>query len=53
MLNSDIETCLFVAKPELSFLSSSIAKEIASFNGDISKFIPDVIAKDVILKLKK
>lgn len=53
MLNSDIETCLFVAKPELSFLSSSIAKEIASFNGDISKFIPDVIAEDVILKLKK
>lgn len=53
MLNSTIETCLFVSKPELSFLSSSIAKEIASFNGDISKFIPSVIVKDVVLKLKK
>ena len=53
MLNDEIETCLFVSKPELSFLSSSIAKEIASFNGDISKFIPENIASDVINKLKK
>ncbi len=53
MLNDEIETCLFVSKPELSFLSSSIAKEIASFNGDISKFIPESIALDVINKLKK
>ena len=29
MLNQDIETLFFVARPEYSFLSSSIAKEIA------------------------
>ena len=52
-LNDKIETCLFVSKPELSFLSSSIAKEIASFGGDISDYIPKAIAKDVIEKLKK
>lgn len=52
-LNTDIETVFMVAKPELSFLSSSIAKEIASFNGDISSYIPKPIAKEVSRKLYK
>ena len=52
-LDSNIETVFMVAKPELSFLSSSIAKEIASFNGDISSYIPKVIIKDVSKKLYK
>ncbi|MDO4940155.1 MAG: pantetheine-phosphate adenylyltransferase [Erysipelotrichaceae bacterium] len=50
-LNSAIETCFFVAKPELSFLSSSITKEIASFGGDISSYVPKAIAKEVSKKL--
>ena len=50
-LDENIETCFFVAKPELSFLSSSIAKEIASFNGDISDYIPAEIIKEVSDKL--
>ena len=53
MLNSDVETCLLVSRPELSFLSSSVAKEIASFGGDVSKFIPSIITKDVVDRLKK
>lgn len=52
-LDSNIETVFMVAKPELSFLSSSIAKEIASFNGDISSYIPKPIIKDVSKKLYK
>lgn len=52
-LNNDIETMLMVAKPELSFLSSSVAKEIASFNGDISTYIPKAIIKEVSKKLYK
>lgn len=52
-LDKDIETLFMVAKPELSFLSSSIAKEIASFNGDISPYIPKQIIKDVSKKLYK
>ena len=52
-LDSKIETVFMVAKPELSFLSSSIAKEIASFNGDISSYIPKPIIKDVSKKLYK
>lgn len=52
-LNDKIETYLMVSKPELSFLSSSIAKEIASFGGDIKPYIPNSIEKEVIKKLKK
>ena len=53
MLDSNIETCLLVSRPELSFLSSSITKEIASFGGDVSKFIPDIIIDDVVNRLRK
>ena len=52
-LNNSIETVFMVAKPELSFLSSSVAKEIASFNGDISDYIPARIIKEVSEKLYK
>lgn len=52
-LDTNIETVFMVAKPELSFLSSSIAKEIASFNGNISSYIPKQIIKDVSKKLYK
>ena len=50
-LNPNVETVFMVSKPELSFLSSSIAKEIASFNGDISDYIPGPIIKEVSEKL--
>lgn len=53
MLAPNIETVFLVSKPEYSFLSSSISKEIATYGGDISKFIPDAIHNEVIEKLKK
>ncbi|MBQ3295883.1 MAG: pantetheine-phosphate adenylyltransferase [Erysipelotrichaceae bacterium] len=52
-LNNTIETVLMVAKPELSFLSSSIAKEIASFGGSIKEYIPAPIIREVSKKLYK
>ena len=51
ILDPDIETLFMVAKPEFSFLSSSIAKQIAMFDGDIRKFIPAPIAEDVQQRL--
>lgn len=51
-LNDKIETLFLVSRPDLSFLSSSIAKEIASFGGDIDKFIPKAIQNDVKRKLQ-
>lgn len=53
MLNSDIETVFLVSKPEYSFLSSSTAKEVAMFKGDIDSFIPECIRDDVKNKLWK
>lgn len=53
MLNDQIETLFFVARPEFSFLSSSVAKEIAINGGDISKFIPNEIHNFVLQELKK
>ena len=52
-LNPNIETVFFVAKPELSFLSSSVAKEVASFGGKIDSYIPPAIIKEVSKKLYK
>jgi pantetheine-phosphate adenylyltransferase len=40
MLDPDVETMFLIAKPEYSFLSSSVVKEIALNDGDISKMVP-------------
>ena len=53
ILNNEIETFFLVAKPELSFLSSSAAKTIAKFGGDITGFIPEAIEKEIKEKLYK
>ena len=49
----DIETVFLVSKPEYSFLSSSIAKEVAQYGGDITSFIPEAIHEDVLDRLRK
>ena len=51
-LDDGIETLFLVSKPEYSFLSSSIAKEVALFDGDITKFVPREIADDILNKFK-
>ncbi len=52
MLNEDIETVFFIARPKYSFLSSSVVKEIALNDGDISEFVPKQIVEVVENKLK-
>jgi pantetheine-phosphate adenylyltransferase len=44
-LSKDCETVFLMPDPEYSFLSSRMIKEIAMFNGDISHFVPDVVAE--------
>ncbi len=53
MMNDEIETVFFIARPEYSFLSSSVAKEIASYGGEISKFVPKQIEDEILKKVKK
>lgn len=52
-LNENIETVFLVARPKYSFLSSSIAKEVAQYGGNAKEFIPEKIYDDVIVKLQK
>ena len=39
-----VETLFMVAEPKYSYLSSSIVKEIASFNRDVSGLVPEIVA---------
>ncbi len=52
-IKKDIETIFIMSSHDLSFLSSSSVKELAKFNGDISKFVPNVVAKALLKKIKK
>lgn len=49
-LNPEIETVFLMTQTKYSFLSSSSVKEIASYKGDISKFVPAQILDDLVDK---
>ena len=46
-IDHEIETVFLMADIQNSFLSSSIVKEIASYGGDIRKFLPECIVQTV------
>lgn len=43
ILNDKIDTVFLTSNLEYSYLSSSTVKEVASFGGDISKFVPEYV----------
>jgi pantetheine-phosphate adenylyltransferase len=44
-LAPDIETVYVMASPQVSFVSSSGVKEIASFGGNVEELVPDAVAR--------
>ena len=52
ILNPKIETVFLLTRPQWSFLSSSVVKQIALNNGDLNNFVPPEI-KDMILSKYK
>ena len=48
-----IDTLFVATKPEFSFLSSSIIKEIAKYAGDVSALVPAVVDQALKAKFKK
>lgn len=44
-LNEDIDTFFIMTKNQYSFLSSSIVKEVAKYNGNISDLVPPIVEK--------
>ena len=51
-LESSIETLFLIAKPEYSFLSSSVVKEIAMNGGSTDGLLPDEISDYAIERMK-
>jgi pantetheine-phosphate adenylyltransferase len=40
-----VETLFMTSSPEYSYLSSSVVREIASFNGPVDELVPEVVEK--------
>ena len=47
LLDKNIETIFMLTLPEHTFISSSIVRDIAKHNGDISAFLPKAIGREV------
>lgn len=45
VLDPGIETVFLAPAEHLSYISSTLVREIASYGGDISKFVPPAVAK--------
>ncbi|AKP66445.1 pantetheine-phosphate adenylyltransferase [Companilactobacillus ginsenosidimutans] len=52
-LDDDIETIFLISDTKYSTISSSMIKEVAKFNGDITKFVPKHVATELTKRLQK
>ncbi|WP_182526166.1 pantetheine-phosphate adenylyltransferase [Nocardioides dongkuii] len=48
---TDVETVFVPTSPEYSFLASSLVKEVASFGGDVSAFVPGFVLARLTARL--
>ena len=52
VLAPDVDTMFLTTSLEYAYLSSTMVKEVAAFGGDISKFVPEFIQKEIYDKKK-
>ena len=52
-LNSRVETLYMMSSPENSFLSSSIVKEVAQYDANISEFVPKHVETALLEKFNQ
>jgi len=52
-LNPDVETVFLTPAQEYIHLNSTIVKEVASFGGDVSEYVPDYVGTMLREKYKK
>lgn len=52
-LNPDVDTVFLITNVEYAYLSSSIVREIASYNGAIESFVPETIVDKIYDKYKR
>ena len=48
---ADVDTFFVATTPQYSFVSSSLAKEVATFGGDVSALLPDAVNRRLREKL--
>ncbi|HBI7255717.1 TPA: pantetheine-phosphate adenylyltransferase [Listeria monocytogenes] len=51
-LNAEIETFFIMTNTKYPFLSSSMVKEVAQYQGDISELVPEIVNEQVQAKFK-
>jgi len=51
-LDSEFETFFLISSGKYAFLSSSLVKEVAKFNGDISHVVPSIVENAIKEKMK-
>ncbi|MBF2357692.1 pantetheine-phosphate adenylyltransferase [Listeria welshimeri] len=52
-LNAEIETFFVMTNTKYSFLSSSMVKEVAQYQGDISELVPEIVNRAIQVKFNK
>lgn len=52
-LSPGIETVFFMPRQRYTYLSSSVVRDIAHFNGDVSKLVPAHVVKAIAARRKK
>lgn len=50
-LSKKVETLFLTPSENLMFISSSLVREIATLNGDVSEFVPECVVKELAKKL--
>ncbi|MCU1600418.1 MAG: pantetheine-phosphate adenylyltransferase [Frankiales bacterium] len=48
-----VETMFMTTNPLFSFLSSSLVKEVATYGGDVSNLVPDVVHQRLIERVRE
>src|SRR6202045_4949692 len=52
-LEGNVETMFLMPKEEYTYLSSRLVKEIARLGGDVSQFVPSIVAKALAKKFSR
>lgn len=52
-LEPEVDTTFLITSLQYAYLSSTTVKEVAAFGGDISKFVPDFVAKEIHKKIRE
>jgi pantetheine-phosphate adenylyltransferase len=52
-MDDTIDTVFFMPHEDYTYLSSSTVRELVRFGGNIAEFVPEIVEKELIKKLRK